>query len=169
MRSYLTLHCLIRCCWVSEFAGPWSLGVSLMLSSAGCLLVTWSASCQPLGPYNCVPDRRVAPPPPPRMPYSYNILQCNLHAKQPTHCYEVSELYLHALVSNDSANDGAIFNAYLCFYSVIAAGRETFVILQSYIFPFSNSGFLGLFWYSPHTCVCVRTLCSFDLTLEKRH
>lgn len=167
MRSYLTLHCLIRCCWVSEFAGPWSLGVSLMLSSAGCLLVTCLSPAVGALHLRSRPSCSPPPRPPPRMPYSYNILQCNLHAKQPTQCYEVSAFYLHALVSNDSANDGAIFNACLYFYSVIAAGRETFVILQSYIFLFLDLNGHSVFvvvLHSPHTRVCVKTPCSFDLT-----
>lgn len=79
----------------------------------------------------------------------------------------MSAFYLHALVSNDSANDGAIFNACLYFYSVIAAGRETFVILQSYIFLFLDLNGHSVFvvvLHSPHTRVCVKTPCSFDLT-----
>lgn len=137
-----------------------------MLSSAGCLLVTCLSPAVGALHLRSRPSRS-PPRPPPRMPYSYNILQCNLHAKQPTQCYEVSAFYLHALVSNDSANDGAIFNACLYFYSVIAAGRETFVILQSYIFLFLDLNGHSVFvvvLHSPHTRVCVKTPCSFDLT-----
>lgn len=87
-----------------------------MLSSAGSLLVTWSAARQPgptfvfrlsTGPFRCL--------------LLQHTTVC-LHAKQPTQCYKMSRsaLYLHALVCNDSANSAAIVDAYLYFYGITA-------------------------------------------------
>lgn len=47
MRSYLTLHCLIRCCWVSEFAASISWG---QLNAILC----WISPCNPVC---CLPAR----------------------------------------------------------------------------------------------------------------
>lgn len=53
MRSYLTLHCLIRCCWVSEFAALISWG---QLNAILCWISPCNpVCCPPAGAYICAP------------------------------------------------------------------------------------------------------------------
>lgn len=124
MRSYLTLHCLIRCCWVSKFAAPISRGQlnAILCWISPCNLVC----CSPAAAYICAMTVD--------WPLGGLLLRhttVHLHAKQPTQCYKMSRsaLYCHAVISNDSAKCVAILNAYLYFYGIAAVKSRDISLL----------------------------------------
>lgn len=112
-RSYLTLHCLIRCCWVSEFVAliSWGQLNAILCGISPCNLVCCSPAA---GAYICALTVD--------WPLRCLLLQHTtvlLHARQHTQCYKMSRsaLYFYALVSKYSANSVAVFN--ICIFLVL--------------------------------------------------
>lgn len=168
MRSYLTLHYLIRCCWVSKFAALISRGQlnAILCWISPCNLVC----CSPAGAHICAMTVD--------WPLGDLLLRhttVHLHAKQPTQCYKMSRsaLYCHAVISNDSAKCVAILNAYLYFYGIAAVKSRDISLLPKsryllkWFFLCMCGSFLYFYFSFPCTCVCAKILCSFNLTKRK--
>lgn len=109
MGSYPTLHCLIRCCWVSKFPAPISRG---QLNAILC----WISPCNlvsrpPAGANSCVPTVDW-----PLDPYTYNILYYVAPSCQTAHSvYRTSMFGLHieVFILNNPANSVAVLGIFV--------------------------------------------------------